>query len=84
MKLLAKVWNIKQCLLIVKVQKNTEIINSRVSKTNNGKRLILSKCAKYSGKTWGFIKKSEAKGMISSLGVKIPFNKIPSLDDILF
>ena len=29
----------------LKCKKNTESINTRVSKTNNGKTMILSKCA---------------------------------------
>ena len=45
---------IKQCYLIV-VEKNTESINPRVSKTN-GKTMILSKCAVCGSKKSRFIK----------------------------
>ena len=31
-----------------------------------------------------FIKKQEAKGILSSLGLKTPLNKIPLLGDLLF
>ena len=31
-----------------------------------------------------FIKKQEEKGILGSLGLKTPFNKIPLLGDILF
>ena len=48
----------------LKCRKNKESINARVSKTNNGKTMILSKCAIYSTKKPRFIKKQEAKGNI--------------------
>ena len=31
-----------------------------------------------------FIKKQDAKGLLSKLSIKAPLNKIPILDDILF
>ena len=65
-------------------RKNTESINSRVSKTNNGKTIILSKCAICGTKKSRFIKKQEASGILSNLSLKTPLNKIPLLDDILF
>ena len=45
------------CLKCKKRKKNTESINPRVSKTNNGKTIIKSK----------FIKKREASGILSSV-----------------
>ena len=65
-------------------RKNTESINSRVSKTNNGKTMILSKCAICGSKKSRFIKKQEASGILSNLSLKTPLNKIPLLGDILF
>ena len=65
-------------------RKNTESINSRVSKTNNGKTMILSKCAICGSKKSRFIKKQEASGISSNLSLKTPLNKIPLLGDILF
>ena len=56
----------------------------RVSKTNNSKTVILSKCAMCGSKKSRFIKKQEARGILSSLGLKTPLNKIPLLDNILF
>ena len=67
-----------------KVQKNTENINAKVLKTNNGKTMLLSKCAICCSKNSRFIKKQEVKGILSSLGLKTPLNKIPLLSDILF
>ena len=66
------------------MQKNTEDINPRVSATSNGRATILSKCAICGSKKSKFIKKQEAKGLLSSLGIKTPLSKIPLLDDVLF
>ena len=41
----------------LKCKKNTESINSKVSKTTNGKTMILSKCAICDSKKSKFIKK---------------------------
>ena len=46
--------------------------------------MILSKCAICSSKKSKFIKKQEASGILSNLGLKTPLNKIPLLGDILF
>ena len=43
----------------LKCRKNTESINPRVSKTNKGKTMILSKCAMCGSKNSRFIKKQE-------------------------
>ena len=43
----------------LKCRKNTESINPRVSKTNNGKTMILSKCAICGSKTSRFIKRNK-------------------------
>ena len=42
-------------------RKNTENINPRVSKTNNGKIMTLSRCAICGGKKSRIIKKQKAK-----------------------
>ena len=67
----------------LKCKKNTESINPKVSKTTNGKAMILSTCAICGSKKSKFIRKQEAKGL-SNLGLKTPLNKIPVLGDILF
>ena len=67
----------------LKCRKHTENINLRVSKTNNGRTMILSKCAICGSKKSRFIKKQEASGILSNLGFKT-LNKIPLLGDILF
>ena len=68
----------------LKCKKNTESINPKVSKTRNGKTIILSKCAVCNSKKSKFIKEQQAKGLLSNLGIKTPLNKIPLLGDILF
>ena len=68
----------------LKCKKYTKNINPQVSSTGNGKLMILSKCAIYGSKKSKFIKKQEAKGILSSLAIKTPLSKIPLLDDVLF
>ena len=46
--------------------------------------MLLSKCATCGSKKSRFIKKQEARGLLSSLGLKVLLNKIPLFDDILF
>ena len=67
-----------------KCKRNTESINPKVSKTTNGKAIILLTCAICDSKKSKFIKQEEAKGLLSNLGLRIPLNKIPVLGDILF
>ena len=68
----------------LKYKKNTEGINPGVSKTTNGKAIILSTCAMCGSKKSKFIKEQEAKGLLSNLGLRPPLNRIPVLGDILF
>ena len=68
----------------LKCKKNTESRNPKVSKRTDGKTVILSKCAICSSIISKFIKEQQAKGLLSSLGLKTPLNKIPLLGDILF
>ena len=68
----------------LKCKKNTESINPKVSKTTNGKTMILSKCAICGSKKSKFIKEQQGKGLLSYLGLRAPLNKIPVLGDILF
>ena len=68
----------------LKCRKNTQSINPVVSKTSNGRTMILSKCAICGSKKPRFIKKQEASGILSSLGLKTPLNTIPLLGDLLF
>ena len=67
----------------LKCRKNTENINPRVSKASNGRTMVLSKCAICGSRKSRFIKNQEAKGLLSSLGVRTPLSKVPMLGDIL-
>ena len=69
------------CLKCKKYIKN---INPQVFRTSNGKLMILSKCAICGSKKSKFIKKQEAKEILSSLGIKTPLSKILLLGDVLF
>ena len=51
---------------IDKVKKNPKVL-----KTNNGKTMILWRCAICGSKKSRFIKKQEASGILSNLGIKI-------------
>ena len=68
----------------LKCKKYTKNINPQVSSTSNGKLMILSKCAICGSRKPKFIKKQDAKGLLSKLGIKTPLSKIPLLGDILF
>ena len=62
---------------------NTESIDPNVSGTSNGRTMILSKCAIWGCKKSKFIKKQEAKGLLSNLGIRTPLSKIKILGDVL-
>ena len=67
----------------LKCRKDTENIDPKVWNTSNGRKMILSKCAICGSKRSSLIKNQEAKGLLISLGVKIPLRKVPRLGDIL-
>ena len=68
----------------LKCKTNTENINTKVSKTANGKTMILSKCPVCGAKKSKFIKEQEAKGFLSNLDIRISLSRIPILGDTLF
>ena len=59
--------------------KNTEKIKTKVSmimvKNNNGKIMLLSKCAICGSKISKFMKEQEAKGILISQSVKTPLSR---------
>ena len=67
----------------LKCRKYTENINLRVSKTSDGRTMVLSKCAICGSKKLRFIKNQEAKGLQSNLGVRRSSSKVAILGDIL-
>ena len=72
----------KSCCL--KYRKDTENINSKVSKTSNNRTMILSKCAICGSKKSRFIKNQEAKRLLSNLRIRTPLSKVSILGNILF
>ena len=57
-------------------KKNSESINPRVSKTTNGKTMMLSKCIICDSKKSKFIKEQQARGLLSNLGTRTPLSRI--------
>ena len=68
----------------LKCRKDNENINLKVSKTSDGRTMLLLNCAICNNKKQRFIKNQEAKGLLSNLGIKAPLSKVLILDDILF
>ena len=61
---------IKMKSYCLKCRKNTENIKPRVSKSSNGRTMVLSKCAICGSKKSRFIKNQEAKGLLSNVGIE--------------
>ena len=68
----------------LKCRKNTENTSPRVSKTSDGRTMVLSKYAICDSKKSKFVKNQKAKGLLSNLSVRTPLSKLPVLGDILF
>ena len=68
----------------LKCKKDTGNINPRVSNDSNGKTMLLSTCARCGSKKSRFINNQEAKGLLSSLGIRTALSKVPWLGDIYF
>ena len=67
-----------------KCKKDTESVDSNMLKTKNGRLMLSSKCAVCGSKKSKFIKEQEAKGFLSSLGLKTRLSKVPLFGDNLF
>ena len=64
-------------------KKNTENKESKVIKTKNNRLMLSSKCNISGNKKSKLIKKQEAEGLLSNLGIKTLISKIPLLN-VLF
>ena len=64
----------------LKCRKDTENIDLKVIRTKNNRLIMQSKCTVCGIKKSRFLKEQEAKGLLSSLGIKTPLSKIPSLN----
>ena len=68
----------------LKYRKDTENISPKVSKPDNGRTMLLSKCKICGSKKSRFIKNQEVKGLLSNLDIRTPLSKVPILGDVLF
>ena len=68
----------------LKCRKDTDDRDPKILSSSNGRAMVLSKCAISGSKKSRFIKKQEAKGLLSNLSIKTPLSKVPILGDILF
>ena len=67
----------------VKCKNDTDNIDPKMFRTKNNRLLMQSKCSVCKNKRSRFVKEQEAKGLLSELGIKIPFRKIPLLNVLL-
>ena len=67
----------------VKCKKDTENIDPKMFRTKANKLIMPSKCPVCGIKKSRFVKEQEAKCLLSSLGIRTPLSKIPSLN-VLF
>ena len=67
----------------LKCRKNTESKNPKIARTKNVRIMFLLKCAVCDSKKSKFIKKLEASGLLSSLGIKTPLGKTPLVCPLL-
>ena len=67
----------------LKCRKNKESKNTKVVRAKNERIMLLSKCVGCNSKKSIFVKQQEPSGLLSSLGIKTPLNKIPLLRPFL-
>ena len=69
-----------------KIKKNNRVSGFKVTQTQNGRTMLLSKCVVFNKKKKKsrFMEELEAKGILRSLGLETPLGKIQLLGDILF
>ena len=67
----------------LKCKKDTENIDPKIFNTKNNKLVMQSQCIDCRKKKSRFVKKQDAKGLLSNLGIRTPFSKIP-LINVLF
>ena len=68
----------------LKVRKNIESKNPKVTRTKNGTIMLLLKYAVSHSKKSKFIKHQEISRILSSLGIKTALSKIPLVGPLLF
>ena len=61
-------------------KRKTGNLNPSVVQTKNGKYMLKSKCPVCGKIKTRFLKKQEASGLLSMLGIKTPLSKVPGLN----
>ena len=64
----------------LKCKKDTENTDPKIFKATNNRLIMQSKCSNCKNEKSRFVKKQEAKGLLSNLGINTSFSKIPLLD----
>ena len=67
----------------LKCKKRNNDNDAKMIKAKNGRFVLSSKCTTCGSKKSKFMKKQEAKGLLSNLGIRTPLSKIPLLN-VLF
>ena len=66
----------------IKCRKDAENIDPKMVRTKNYRLIMQSNCTVCRIKKSRFVKEQEAKGLLSSLGIKTPLSKIPLLNSL--
>ena len=61
-------------------RRNTDNIKSKMVQTKNVRLQLKSQCSICGNKKNRFVKEQEAKGILSSLGIRSPLSKVPGLN----
>ena len=67
----------------VKCRKDTENIDPKMVRTKNNRLIMQAKCPVCRSKKSRFVKEQEVKGLLSNLGIKTRFSKIPLLNVLI-
>ena len=68
----------------LKCRKYTERTNCGVVKTKNGRIMLLSNFSMFNSKKSKFLKKQQARRLLSSFEITTPLSQIPMLGSLLF
>ena len=68
------------CLVCKKMTENKDL---KIAMSKDNRPMLLSKCAICGNKKSRFVKKQEAEGILSNLGIETPLSEIPLLN-VLF
>ena len=71
-------------MVLLELWKNIESKNPKDSRSKKGGIILLSKCPVCYKKFLKFIKEQEDSGLLSTVGIRTPFSKIPLLGPLLF